>query len=224
MVICKQVPPELQTPPYVELDDLAGICFIGNRDYEEHTTELFDNVYDIVVTGDYTDTYDYYVFNRMYPSNILDEFLSEVPEGCGSKEARKIYSIIDSGRDYNEMICNILTTLTKEKWETTTIRGCSQGEWQTVFYSTKYWNKESLKTLECEYFNTGTEWEIAYVDDDFSVEEDFDNLIGDCCAYCHSLFTPTIKKEIASYEGISEDEIRLYEFDGWTKKAKYKEL
>jgi len=56
----------------------------------------------------------------------------------------------------NDGICQALLLVTGKKYTYTTIHGCSQGDWQDVFYPADDYSDKFIKNLETEYFNTGT--------------------------------------------------------------------
>jgi DNA-binding cell septation regulator SpoVG len=114
----------------------------------------------------------------------------------------------------DNIICCALKLITGREYNTTTIRGCSQGEWQDIFYPTEY-RSEFIKFFETEYFNTGSEWIIHDEENKPETPED----ITGTAMYCYS-YDP--RKEIAEYMGVEQTDVILYEFDGYNRTEKYK--
>lgn len=97
----------------------------------------------------------------------------------------------------------MLSIYTGEKWECATIRGCSQSEWQTVYYSTEKYDKEDIEIFQVGYFNTGTQWIIHDKDNTPQCAED----INGYNIYCYS-YDP--RKEIAKECGVNPEDVILY--------------
>lgn len=96
----------------------------------------------------------------------------------------------------------MLSIFTGEEYETATINGYCQGDWQTVYYPKEQHNKDAIEELEILYFNKGTEW---IVHDGIEPPENPDDIDG-YAVYC--LHNP--REEIAIAEGVSPDKIFLY--------------
>ena len=65
------------------------------------------------------------------------------------------------------------------------------------------------------YFNTGTEWLVYESEEDFEKEESIFSLYVD--GY-------NAKQNLCERIGCEEEELVCYEFDGYTKTLKYKEI
>ena len=117
------------------------------------------------------------------------------------------------GANNNAIIAEALSIVTGKEWEYKQISGCCQSDWNYIYYRTDEWKEKALEYFEIEYFNTGDEWRIE--------DEEGDDLGS---GYTHEYNDDEKKREIAENIGVDPDEVTLYLFDGWTKKAKYKEV
>ena len=76
---------------------------------------------------------------------------------------------------------------------------------------------EALAAFEVEYFNTGSEWIVN--EGEFNPEQDGPEDIEGYSIYCTSY---KVQEEIAAYEGVKPEEVKLYEFSGFSKIPVYK--
>lgn len=134
--------------------------------------------------------------------SIGDEKLISIVEGT--------YYDDEVGYDYETL--EMLKKVTGKDWTETTLRGYSQGDWQTLYYVVDDSTIEELETIEDFYMNKITE---------FRVDE------GD--GYEYRTFVPDDivwkgKKSICEYLGLKEEETSIYEDDGYEKVYKYKEI
>lgn len=228
-IYAKQVPPEYQESPLFYGDFPENIIVTGNRDYNSHTIPVYDRILDCYdeaaeyleelqrckkdatyrnvteIINDYFPALEY----REKPYNTRD--IHRIREALRLYESRKYYE--------GDYILDMLEAITGEAWSETTIRGCCQGDWQTVIYPVKSWNCESLEIFETEYFNTGSEWIVHDGNADPDGPEDIDGY----SVYCHAWRTEDIKREIAEAHGAADAEVILYEFTGYSHIPNYKE-
>ena len=134
--------------------------------------------------------------------NIGDEKLISIVEGT--------YYDDEVGYDYETL--EMLKKVTGKDWTETTLRGYSQGDWQTLYYVVDDSTIEELEMIETFYMGKVTE---------FKVDE------GD--GYEYREFVPDDivwkgKKSICEYLGLKEEETIIYEDDGYEKVYKYKEI
>ena len=113
--------------------------------------------------------------------------------------------------DGEKRILRALHLLTGKRYDVHTLRGCCQGDWQTIYYPVEEYTREALDVLEIEYFNLGTEW-LANVDG--------------CKVYVYAYSdTPEkIRPEIAAAVGVEAENIILQAFSGWKRIPKYEEV
>ena len=141
---------------------------------------------------------------------------------CGNSHFRsigddKLISIVEGtyyddevGYDYETL--EELKKVTGKVWEETTLRGYSQGDWNTLYYVDEEVEKEEIQTIEDFYMGKVSE---------FKVDE------GD--GYEYSVFVPDDrvwegKKSICDYLGIEVVGTTIYKDDGYEKVYKYKEI
>lgn len=141
---------------------------------------------------------------------------------CGNDHFRsigdkKLISIVEGtyyddevGYDYETL--EMLKKVTGKDWTETTLRGYSQGDWQTLYYIVDDSTIEELETIENFYMGKVTEFEVDEGDD--SIYHDFvpDDIVWKG------------KKSICEYLGLKEEETVIYKDDGYEKVYKYKEI
>lgn len=110
----------------------------------------------------------------------------------------------------------MLDALTGHEWRYVELHGCCQSEWQGCYYDSTMWRQEGLWELEAEYFNTGEEWIIHDDDTEPSSPED----ITGCSVY---ITGDDSRAELAEIIGCDPEELKLYHFRGWTRRAEYEE-
>ena len=99
----------------------------------------------------------------------------------------------------------IMEILTDIQWECAEIHGCCQGEWNYMFYPTKYWYGGSLEDFEARYFNTGTLYEVCKSSKKITDPEEID---GDYHYFAYP--TPSaLMQELAALYDVSLDDIVL---------------
>ena len=134
--------------------------------------------------------------------NMGDEKLISIVEGTYYDE--------EVGYDYETL--EELKNVTGKVWEETTLRGYSQGDWQTLYYVVDEVTKEEIEAIEDFYMSKVSE---------FKVDE------GD--GYEYRVFVPDKivwkgKKAICEYLGLEVEDTVIYEDDGYEKVYKYKEI
>ena len=140
---------------------------------------------------------------------------------CGNDDFRsfgdkKLISIVegtyyDKEVGYNYETLEELKKVTGKVWEETTLRGYSQGDYQTLYYVDEEVDKEEIEMIENFYMGKVSE---------FEVEEDGDTY--------HEFVPDDVvwegKKSICDYLGLSVDSTTIYEDDRYEKVYKYKEI
>ena len=116
------------------------------------------------------------------------------------------------GYDYETL--EELKKVTGKNWEETTMRGYSQGDWQTLYYIPTEVTPEEIKTIEDFYMGKVSE---------FAVTEDEDE------DFIYRVFVPDEivwggKQSICEYVGLDAVDVTVYEDDGYEKVYKYKEI
>jgi hypothetical protein len=116
-------------------------------------------------------------------------------------------------------VIEALNLITGGEWDIKCIRGCCQSDWNYCYFDSKKWTDDALNALEVEYFNTGTEWIIHDGDEDPETPEDIDGY----CVYCTEWSNDGIRRQLAEAHGGNAEDVILYEFDGYSRIASYKE-
>ena len=229
-IYARQIAPECQESPLFICDDCfpENINVFGNSRYNSHTSEVFDLVYNALVSGDLLDEWERIKDNGNGWYNSWKEALGDMlqPEGRGAytREERKktipdiLYKYYGaSKREENSIICELMDIVTGKKWDYTVIRGCCQGEWQEVIYLADEWSRKALDAFETEYFNTGSEWIVHEEDTTPESPEDIEGF----SVYCHGWSDDEIKAEILEAAGKEGDEVVLYKFAGYHQVPVY---
>lgn len=104
--------------------------------------------------------------------NTITDLLNNIfPKSNGKKYTSKeihaykeLYNRIEfeNNYDYQHYICDILYFMTGTKYTTTSIHGCSQGDYAEVIHP--YLSKEKIDYIEACYFGTGTEYRCYIID------------------------------------------------------------
>lgn len=228
-IYAKQVPPEHQESPLFLGDEFwpDHIILDGNRDYNSHTTPLYDRImqaYDEAAQEienlDLKNGYAAYnnateAINDYFPALEYREKPYNTRDIHAIREALRMYGTTDY---YNgRYITAMLDAITGGDWKNGTIHGCCQGDWQHIIYNANAWSRADLDIFETEYFNTGTEWIVHDGNED---PENPDDIDGYSC-YCHGWSDEQIKKELADAAGTPDAEVILYKFTGWSRSAQY---
>ena len=228
-IYARQVNPEYQEPCLYLGDEFwpDDLAVFGNRDYKEHVPDVVKRVKDVLDNGelaDYLADFDRYGASDYYKNRteaIMDFLWPEGRERYSTKQIHDLCKLIaeygytrSRYRDDDDVLCDVLTIVTGEPWDFRTIRGCCQGDWNTVFYPVNKWSREALSAFETEYFNTGSEW---IVHDEDSTPESPEDVSG-YGLYCHGWDEDDIRKEIAESYGGSPEDVVLWK---WTGKRYY---
>lgn len=244
----RQIPPEYQESPIDVLgwDEVMypGLVLTGNQDFHEHTTEVWDKLmdnwedahadshvfleYQEAKESDYDFDEDDWFINHESFREIIEDYLPPMPTRgpYTDEEISKWLEVLDDMNDayeksYEERgaICRALDLLTGKNWTWTELHGCCQGDWVLCYYDTDTWDREGIEYLEATYFNMGTEWIVHDGPDAPTSPEDIEG----CSYYCVE-YGDALKKELAGMIGCAPEELVMYEFNGFTRIAKYKEV
>lgn len=231
-IYARQIAPEYQESPlfigdYFDYDaEKLSVC--GNGHFCEHKSELFERVeqalesdLSYILDGIKDGSTEYY----KTATEAITDYLPPEKEGrrYSTKQIHELKQLVSdyagsyAARDCDSIICDVLTIVSGERYDCRTIRGCCQSDWNTVYYAVSAWNDEALDNFEMEYFNEGTEWIIHDELNEPKAPED----ISGYSVYCHAWNTDGIRREIAECEGVSPEDVVLYEYAGYSKVAKY---
>lgn len=234
-ITAKQVPWEEQRSP---MDDISvtewypDIIIDGNRDLGGYKTEEYKRIKEYY-TDIIEDIENYFIkeygkdFKNFDAKYLLftDEELKDILEifnGYGLlknkdiKTIKKLMPIIINNYDEirhrykeEEIIIAFLSAEMGCKYERDTICGSFQRDWQYIYYPIDEYSKKSIRQIEMEYFNTGSEWFI------YEEEEMLFSM------YCYSWQAEDIKDEIAAEVGEPVENIDFQKFTGYTQVATY---
>ena len=225
---CKQVEPEFADDGLfyqvktkdgryeLRIDDDGineDIIIFGNSDYMEYwpdglekiTTNLtyFSNDYDGWYGGheSITELANYYFkkHNGKRWSKVELHKWKEVAEA------------IQISYELDEALLLALKLITGKTWRKDEMRGCMQREWQDIYVSDIV-SDEEIHYIEMCYFGTGEEFRV------YESKEDFDNDENDFSIYVDGF---NVKHNIAQAIGCEEDELDVYEINGYTREPKY---
>ena len=238
-IYARQINPEYQESPLFYADmfdwDAEKLSICGNGHFHEHKTELFERVEQVLNGGELAEALEdiasgegcYFLPYCKNATEAITDYLPPEKEGrrYSTKQIHELKQLIGdyagsyAARDCDDILCAVLSIVSGELYKCRTICGCSQGDWNTVFYAAAYWNKEALDNFETEYFNEGTEWIIH---DELNEPEAPEDISG-YSVYCHAWNTDGIRREIAEcYTGVSPEDVVLYEYAGYRKVAEYR--
>lgn len=192
-----QVSPEYQESPLNidELVNMGELIVYGNRDYKAHTTPDFDNIIDGLTVGEFD--------SSGFPEDFSEQKKHDINFLAG---------IFLDSLNPQKIIALALSVWTGDKWDYKCIRGCSQSEWNYIYYMPDMWTDKALRYFEIEYYNTGEEWRV--------VDEDGEEYYY----YTHEWSDCEKTRELAEMVGCSVQNLTLYAFDGWDRTPKYKEV
>ena len=138
---------------------------------------------------------------------------------CGNDHFRevgdkKLLSIVegdyyDEDTEYDYETLEELKKVTGKVWDETTLRGYTQGDWQTLYYVVDEVTKEEIEEIENFYMGKVTEFQVE--------DEGYHEFVPDDIVWSG-------KKAICDYLGLKEEETTIYEDDGYEKVYKYKEI
>ena len=112
-----------------------------------------------------------------------------------------------------EAVADILSAVTGIKFYVRDIRGCCQGDYAQLIIPEAEATESCIEEIKARYFNLGEEWKIEGDDDEDLYPT----------AYTYGYKDEDKLKQIREQCDIADDdEIELWEFDGWEKTPKYK--
>lgn len=218
---CVQTNPAIQESP--ELDSWAeDVILTGNKRFVDFNADfepwkLIQQQLDSAGV-DYLDRMPP-VFSSKSLNDLLHQYGFYPPECANRKnwtaeEINQWLFLLNTFRYSDDVVPYLpaLALLTGEEWAETTLRGSSQSDWQTCIYRKAGVNEDTLKWLEAAYFNTGTEWTVAMLETPPTADE-LAKLDG-YTVYCANSYLLNVQKEIAVLEGVTPEQVVLYEYVG----------
>lgn len=230
-VYAKQISPEYQESPFFNwnpADLYPGVIFKGNRYFNSHTTPEFDAIRSGL--DDLTSLID--TDGKFIPGGWYDTITEAIndllpaPQHKARYSTREIKAWREIGAEWyiltdeTQALCRALQLVTGKEYDYTTIRGCSQGDWQEIIFPAAEYDRAALDILEADYFNTGTEWIIH---DESSTPDGPEDISG-YSMYCYGWNTDQIRAEIADAVGVDPGAVIMYEYAGSYSMPKYNKV
>jgi hypothetical protein len=228
-IYAKQVPPEYQESPLlsdIQHEPPENLYIFGNHHFTGCNADEMRKIYTELFEA--ADDLDGRRRGRSRELSWAETLADILPRESGDwTRADRVrwahilrdYRLFYTSEKYN-IICAGLEMLTGRAWDWRTLRGCVQGDWQYCIYPADEWDAASLERLEAEYFNTGTEWIVHNDQDAPDSPEDIDGF----SVYCTGWNDDQIRKEIADAAGGRPEDVTLYQFTGYTRRAEYEEV
>lgn len=240
-VIAIQCDPEYtDVETYFDFDGWDNFIIDGNnRLYSYHTDyDLYDRIQRYCIeynelqnaiadSGHEYESVPYY----KNATEAIEDYLGFTPT---KMQVHKIKAALDEAdkqypnTDFDLLTTKLLSICEKRDWQTTTIKGYCQRDWQTVFYPADEYTNEFVNYIESVYFNTGDEFKIVddpdVADVDITDETTPDDFDGFDCYYNYyrsdltwnnDLLAEEIKKETGA------DEVILFTIDGYMTSPTY---
>lgn len=203
----KQIYIAMQQNPEYQISDLysdefdernvyENMVITGNREYESYGQDL---LYEInKFHNNYEELFDIINIDEEEMSN--NEKIAELklyfPHCTENISAWKEAINTENNEDF-------LEALTGKKYYSRELHGCSQSDWNTLYYP-EGTDEKTIYDIETRYFNLGSEWYITTNDPD---EEEYN-------IYTTSYNEEDIRKEIADYLDADPDQIVLRKYSG----------
>lgn len=229
-VYAKQVHPGFQESPLFSpgcFPENIAVC--GNRDFISRKPEVFERVQTVLEQRELAEVMEHPKEWENWYKNATEAINEYLPATNGKKYSpKKIHALRCLVIDYsccvcskeNEILCKVLSIVDGRLWNWKTIHGSSQSDWNEVFFPVDEWGKKALQSFEKLYFDEGTEWTIHDEAEAPKTPED----INGYSVYCVGRDAEEIRNEIAEVTGAKPEEIKLFEFGGYTKTPYYKEV
>lgn len=220
-IYARQINPAYQESPLSWSDMFPdNLVLDGNRHYTSHTIPAYDQIRDSF--DDMANTWE------LDSHSTLGELLRDYgfaredgkPWSTQQKHAWRVLMESPEGAEDDGIMCHALQLLTGHRWDSSCLRGCCQGDWQTVYYDADTWTSEALSAFETEYFNTGSEWIIHDEEQPPESPED----ISGYSVYCTAWNDDGIRKELAEAAGVKPKDVIMYAWDGEHTVDQYKEV
>lgn len=233
-IYARQIKPEyLESPMCLDNYDTEAtwpeVAIFGNDHFGEHIPEEIKRVMDVLDNGElyddiqcirergrgYSWTWNAYEHYGNVTRAIMDYLWPVHKEKYSTREIHALVKLIMDYTGDDSDICAVLQIRTGRPWNTGTIRGCCQGDWQNVIYPADVYSRKDMDYLEMDYFNTGSEWMIH--DEQTAPDEEAEGAdISGFCVYCYSWDTDGIARELLSAAMADEnDSVVMWSyFDG----------
>lgn len=234
-IVAVQFDPEYQTSPFYWSESLPdNVAVLGNNRMDEHIPERCEKA-----------------LAALRNDSFLDDL--ENPEHAGYADAVDVlgdWLPRENGAAYNADECRafvdrlfheglgasasalaaLMSLFEGKPWESRTIRGTCQSDWNEITYPADEWPEKELEYFECEYWNTGYEWDIYPFNADEWEELKCEGVTRDNVVdvddrpetiYSHEFGDDKIKIEIAAAFDATPEDVILLKFDGYVRTSHY---
>ena len=234
-IVAVQVDPEYQESPlncYEMFPD--NVAVLGNDRMNEHIPERCEKALAALRNDGFC--YDLEIPERAEYTDAADVLGDWLPRENGAAynadECRAFTERFFRGdlNDDVDALAALMSLFEGKPWESRTIRGTCQADWNEIAYPVDEWPDEALDAFECEYWNTGDEWEVYEIESAALEKIDLEDVTRDkleeacempCFTYTHECGNEKIKIEIAAAFGAAPEDVVLLKFDGYVKTPRY---
>ena len=144
-IYARQINPQYQDSRIFD-DDGNGVEYInvwGNRDYQSRTSSVFDRVRECLDVGELADDIKAIMEKSPYAiyGNVTEAINNQLwrddGKTYGTRQIGKLKQLVLKYSDCNsseedQILVDVLSIVTGEKWDYKEIHGCCQGEWNTL--------------------------------------------------------------------------------------------
>lgn len=131
-----------------------GFFIYGNSDYYGINSDIIKTILNKICN------YSIYELETYYKNNLTFYVIDALKpyKKISLKNAIKLAKLLkDDKTSSSDVLCFTLQVLFNKRYEKTTIRGDTRGEWQYLFYAIDEIDKNYIDYIEAVYFNSGYE-------------------------------------------------------------------
>lgn len=234
-IVAMQYDPEYQESP-LECDEMfyGSVAVFGNRRMNEYIPERCEKALAALQNDSFLD--DLETPKRAGYADAADVLCDWLPreneaaynaDECRAFAERLLRGNLDADAD---ALAALMSLIEGKPWESRTIRGTCQSDWNEIAYPVDEWPDEALSAFECEYWNTGNEWDVYEIDAAALEKIDLEDVTRDeleeacempCSTYTHEWVDEKMKIEIAAAFDAAPEDVVLLKFDGYVRMPRY---
>ena len=234
-IVAVQVDPEYQKGP-LDYDEMFpdNVAVLGNSRMDECIPERCEKALEVLRADSFWgDIDDPERAEYADAADVLGDWLPREngtaynADECRTFAERLLRGDLDDDVD---ALAALMSLLEGKPWESRTIRGSCQSDWNEIAYPVDEWPDEALDAFECEYWNMGDEWYVCEVDAAVLEKIDLEDVTRDeleeacempCSTYTHEWDNEKIKIEIAEAFDAAPEDVVLLKFDGYVRTPRY---
>lgn len=206
MIIAKQIPTEKQSNPTM-LDDYEG-TYLENMNVKydgrwEHESSDLKKLRNILKGYEYMEELDEDDYVEI--QHDLSPYI-EFPVEVIKLDVDRYFN--GNNDDKLAAIADMLSIMTRKRYEVKEIHGSVQGEYAWLVYSD--FDDTDIKEFEIEYFNLGTEWDLT--------DEEGNGIAS---VYAHSTDIDEIREELAYCVDVAPSDVAMEVFIGYRRIPVY---